>query len=663
MMKTTISRPARAMRPAGFLLLALLLASCNALAQNYSTTNKKAIKLFEEGYQLGMEHKDEEALKKLKQATDTDPGFGEPYLIMGQIHDEREEYDAAIENYSKALGVDSKRFAEAYSFLGDIYLRTFKFGDAVTNYEKYLNSGKIRKEETRLVFEKRLEQAYVADQLMKNPVPFDPKNLGTNINSEFSEYHPSVTADGEYMLYTVLEAADEFSCNTNDRREEDFYISRKVDGKWGPRANPGPPLNSSCNEGAANLSPDGRYIFFAATTREQENFAQGRYASMDLYYSEKSGDKWSRPVFLSAVNSDAFDSQPSFSSDGRTLYFTSNRGGGAGGNDIWFTTRNEDGTWNNPQNLGSVINTGGDEISPFIHPDNQTLYFCSNGRLGMGGYDFYMARKKADGTFDVPVNIGYPVNTPYDERSLVISSDGSTGYFASTNIEGYGGYDLYMFEMPVNSRPQPVTYLKGTIRDEKTKKPVGAEFQLIDVVSNQTVVRSSSDDINGGFLLTLPTDRQYALIITKEGYLFHSESFNITGDHSMLTPYQLDIGLQPIETGRPVVLKNIFFDTDKYDLKKESYTELEKLRDLLVKNPKLKIEISGHTDNQGGKAHNQVLSENRAKAVYDYLVANGIAASRLSYKGYGDTVPVADNNTEKGRAENRRTEFKVISVN
>lgn len=413
-------------------------------------------------------------------------------------------------------------------------------------------------------------------------------------------------------------------------------------------------MNTDCNEGAANLSPDGRYLFFAATTKINE-----REGSMDIYYSERKGNTWSEPHPLpSPVNTAAFESQPSFSSDGKTLYFTSTRGGGKGGNDIWRTTYNPDGTWTAPENL-SDINTIGNEISPFIHPDNQTLYFASDGRYGVGGHDFYYSRIDANGDFSAPKNLGYPINTPYDERSLLISADGSRGYFASKNIEGgMGEFDLYYFDLYEEAQPVYTTYLKGHIYDDKTKLPLNASFELIDVETGQLIISSFSDEKTGDFLVPIPENRRYALNVSKEGYLFHTESFDMKLEDKK-QPYLIDIGLKQIEIGSIIVLHNIFFDTDKYDLKPESYAELKKLIDLLNKNPKMTIEISGHTDNQGGKSHNQTLSENRARAVYDYLITNGILKARLTYKGYGDTQPIADNTTEEGRAKNRRTEFKV----
>jgi outer membrane protein OmpA-like peptidoglycan-associated protein len=332
-----------------------------------------------------------------------------------------------------------------------------------------------------------------------------------------------------------------------------------------------------------------------------------------------------------------------------------------GGNDIWYTVKQTDGSWSNPINLGAPVNTVGNEISPFIHPYGVTLYFCSDGHEGMGGYDFFVARKDpASSLFSEPQNLGYPINTVADERSLIISADGTRGYFASNQLGGLGQYDLYMFEIPQSVRPKPVTYMKGKVIDRKTRLPLQASFQLIDVESGKIVVESASDPMNGEFLVSIPPDKKYALNVSRNGYLFFSESYDVKANDS-LRPFLVDIPLQPIEVGGSVVLKNVYFNTDKYDLLNDSKVELNKLVELLRANPTMKIELGGHTDNVGNKTYNQKLSENRAKAVFDYLVSQGIAASRLSYKGYGDTQPIADNSTEEGRALNRRTEFKVTA--
>ena len=636
-----------------------VLLSCQATAQkSYTTGNKKAAKYMDAAVKCYYDNDDKCAIKNCDLAIKADPKFGEPHLLKANIYKEQKDYVQTEQCLLKALEINPKEFGEAYAALGDIYHEQYLFGKAYKAYTDYLKSGKKIKEETRLVFERKAYADYVADSIVTNPVPFEPKNLGPNINSAASEYHPSLTADGSFLIYTVLDVITTQVCPTANGKIEDFYESVNTNAQWSMRKNSGKPLNTDCNEGAANLSPDGRYLFFAATTRI--NAFEG---SMDIYYSERIGNSWSDPQPLPPpVNTTAFESQPSFASDGKTLYFTSTRGGGLGGNDIWKTTLNTDGTWTNPVNLGPEINTNGNEVSPFIHPDNETFYFVSDGRYGVGGSDFYYSRLDLNGHFSTPKNIGYPINTPYDERSLVISADGTKGYFASMNIEGgMGQYDLYYFDLYKDAQPVYTTYLKGHIYDQKTKQPLQAHFELIDVETGQTIITSFSDEKTGDFLVSIPENRRYALNVSAENYLFYSEAFDMKVEDKK-QPFLVDIGLKQFEIGETIVLKNIFFDTDQFDLKQESTVELQKLVELLTKNPKLKIEISGHTDNQGSKLHNQTLSENRAKAVYDYLVSKGIAANRLTYKGYGDTQPIADNNTEEGRALNRRTQFKVTGI-
>ncbi len=637
-------------------LTTTFLLSCTAVAQTkYSSNNKKAIKCFEAGLKCYNEFDDKCAIKNFDCAIKSDPKFGEPYLAKAYLYKEKKEYDNAIENLLKVLEIDSKEFSEGFIALGDIYHEQFKFGLAGKAYLDYIANTKKIKEERKLIYEKKAYANFIADSIVTHPVPFEPKNMGPNINSANSEYHPSLTADGSFLIYTVLEPGSSQSCATLNGKMEDFHESTFANNEWKLRKNSGKPLNSDCNEGAANLSPDGRYLFFAATTKVSMSDN-----SMDIYYSEKMGNNWTIPKALpDNVNSTAFESQPSFSSDGKTLYFTSSRGGGYGGNDIWKTTLKEDGSWTNPVNLGPEINSNGNEISPFIHPDNETFYFASDGRFGVGGYDFYFSRTDANSNFTSPQNIGYPINTPYDERSLLISADGTKGYFASKNLDnGMGEYDLYYFDLYKEAQPVYTTYLKGHIYDEKTKVPLQANFELIDVETGKTIITSFSDEKTGDFLVSIPENRRYALNVNAEGYLFYSGSFDMKLEDKR-EPFLVDIGLKKIEIGSTIVLKNIFFDTDKYDLKQESTVELEKLVALLNKNPKLTIEISGHTDNQGSKTYNQNLSQNRSKSVYDYLVNKGISASRLTYKGYGDTMPISENNTEEGRALNRRTEFKV----
>jgi len=292
------------------------------------------------------------------------------------------------------------------------------------------------------------------------------------------------------------------------------------------------------------------------------------------------------------------------------------------------------------QKLVPNINTPGREESVFIHPDGQTLYFSSDGHTGMGGLDIFMSQKDENGEWGKPINLGYPINTYNDENSILISSDGKYAYFASDRDGGYGGLDLYYFELPDEFRPKPITYLKGIVYDAETKQKLRAAFELIDVDNDSTIITSFSNDVTGEFLVALPSDKNYALNVQRDGYLFYSDNFSLKGFFSKLEPFLKDIPLQPIKIGERIVLRNIFFELDKYELQSESITELTKILDFLNKNKKLSVELSGHTDDQGSDEYNQELSEMRAKAVYEYLVLHGIDKNRMTFIGYGEEQPI-----------------------
>jgi outer membrane protein OmpA-like peptidoglycan-associated protein len=414
-------------------------------------------------------------------------------------------------------------------------------------------------------------------------------------------------------------------------------------------------VNSPYNEGAPNISPDGRYLFFAGCEW------QGGLGSCDIYVSKKIGDSLRRPFNLfEPVNSEYWESQPSIAPDGKTLYFASNRKGGKGGGDIWVSQVQENGMWSEPVNLGDSVNSTGGEASPFIHYDNQTLYFVSDGHAGLGGKDIFYVKKKLDGTWGKPVNLGYPINTHKDEISFFVNSTGDMGYIASDRSGGKGGQDIYAFELYREARPLAVSYLRGKLFDASSLDPLNAKFEIINLKTGEVVAGAESDEMSGDFLVSLPSDGNYALNVSKDGYLFHSENFELGDIANQIKPKTIDVPLAEIKTGESMVLRNIFFESNEYKLKAESTTELERLVKMMTQNPNLKIEISGHTDNTGSEAVNQRLSENRAKAVYDFLISRNIAANRLKYVGYGLSKPIAPNDTEAGRAQNRRTEVKII---
>ncbi len=369
---------------------------------------------------------------------------------------------------------------------------------------------------------------------------------------------------------------------------------------------------------------------------------------------------WTEPENMGPlVNTDFWESSPSISPDKRDLYFTSSQSGGYGGKDIWVSRRMLNGKYGRPVNLGPVINTAGDEASPFIHADNQTLYFNSNGHPGYGTSDLFVSRKNADSSWAVPENLGYPINTIDDEGSLIVASDGKTSYYASERPDSKGGLDLYTFELRKAVQAYKTLWVKGQVFDKKTKAGLPSSVELTDLSSRRIISRLQTDE-EGNYLVTLPAGKDYAFNVNRKGYLFYSDNFSLQTT-SIDSPLVVNIPLQPIEAGASIVLKNIFFDSKEWKLKSESISELDRVVILMNENPKLTIQLSGHTDNVGKNADNLALSINRAKAVVGYMLNKGIDPKRLSSKGYGDTKPIAPNVTEEGKSQNRRTELNVVS--
>jgi outer membrane protein OmpA-like peptidoglycan-associated protein/tetratricopeptide (TPR) repeat protein len=638
------------------LIFLLFNSSCKSQDNyKYTTKSKKAIAAYEEATKKYDNYNDEGALEELDNALKADDNFIEAYMLKGDIYGNKKKYNQSIANYKKAIQIDSFFFSNNYLTVALMEMMSGKYQDAKSDlevYNKLKNVNIINKKRA----EYMLKSCNFGIDAMNHPVPFNPVNLGDSINSNLSEYLPSLTADEQTLVITRRIPRDAENTNNMNPDQEDFYISHKVnDSTWSKAVNIGPPINTPGNEGAQCISPDGQYLYYTACEHS------GGYGSCDIYFSKRNGDHWGVPQNLGpTVNSSSWDSQPSISSDGKTLYFASARPGGKGNMDIWKTTKNDKGEWTSPVNLGDSINTDKGEMAPFIHPDDQTLYFTSNGHLGLGGYDIFYSRRDSAGNWGKAVNIGYPINTSADESYMIVNSKGDLAYYASDRPGGKGGMDIYSFPLYEKARPKMVTYMKGFVYNKLTKQKLDAKIELIDLKTGKTVILSSSDPVTGEFFVCIPTEKDYALNVSKDGYLFYSENFKLSGIHSKVDPYLKDIPLQPVKIGEIVVLKNIFFNTDKYDLQPESTAELEKLTDLLKKNPMMKIEISGHTDNIGDEKYNQTLSENRAKAVYDYLIAHSIVKERLSYKGYGESKPINTNDTDAGRANNRRTEFKVI---
>lgn len=648
-----------------YIIVAFLFISLFATAQEYTSKSKKAIKHFNNAIIYYNSKNDLQAIEEINLALKADSEFIEAYLLLSNIYNEKKDYEKEIEAYNNAIRINPDYSPNTYYYIANAELLTGRYHDAEAHFKTCLSYDNISEKITRWS-EENLVKCEFAINAIDNPVPFNPKNLGANINTEYDEYWPSLTADEQTLIITVLiPKKQQINIAGPWNFQEDFFISHKIDGQWSKVVNIGPPVNTQQNEGAQTISADGQYCFFSACDRTDG------FGRCDIYMSEKTGDEWSKPVNIGKpVNSAAWESQPSISSDGKTLYFVSNCSGGKGKMDIWKSMLNEEGKWGEPVNLGDSINTSKNEMSPFIHTDNKTLYFASDGLIGMGGCDLFVSRKilayPSDSLkiseWQTPVNLGYPINTYKDEIGLIVNARGNLAMFSSDRLSKQGK-DIYEFDLYEQARPVKVNYVKGKVFDADTKKRLKAKFELIDLETAKLVVESHSNSINGEYLVCLPIDKNYALNVSKKGYLFYSENFSLKNLDDPSRPYLMDVPLLPIKVGEKVVLKNIFFETDSYELKLESKAELEKLIYYMKENPGIKVEISGHTDNVGSKEHNKRLSHNRAKSVFEYLTQDFPSLTeRLTYKGYDYSEPIATNDTEEGRAKNRRTEFKIIGI-
>ncbi len=606
-----------------------------------SSANKLAQKYYEQANQAIGNKVYDKAVSDLNKAIAEDNRFVAAYQQLGDIYRRLDDYPKALINYRKVLVIDPDFYNLTYFGIAESELNTGDYANALIHFRKYASFPGLS-DESKIRTAKYIADCVFSIEALKNPVSFKPLNMGGGINSSQDEYLPVVTADEEKIIFT-----------RKVNKNEDFYTSTKMQDKWLAAKSLSPNINTfEFNEGAQCISPDGNYLFFTGCNRPD---GLGR---CDIYISKWEGSEWSHPFNIGApVNTPGWESQPSISADGRTLYFVSTRNGGKGGYDLWKSDLGPEG-WNTPVNLAD-LNTPYDEQSPFIHPDDQTLYFSSNGWPGLGSKDLFITRKKAGTGWDKPQNLGYPINTFGEESGLSLSSSGRLAFFASDKDGGSGGFDIYSFEMPENLRPKAVTYVKGLVYDKDTKQPLEAKIQIINIKNGSFAFDDVTDPIAGEFLATMAPGNSFALNVSKPGYLFYSQNFT-PGLKQAITPYMVEVPLQQIEVGGMVVLNNIFFETNSFDLLPESKTELGQLVAFLKDNPAVSIEIAGHTDNVGDDKSNLTLSENRAKTVYDYLILNKVSSSKLSFKGYGESMPVKDNNTEENRQYNRRTEFKII---
>jgi hypothetical protein len=634
------------------LLLAISFFSTGILySQSYHTKSNKALKVYNEGV-TAYDYLDfSKAEIYFREAISIDKAFFEAYMMMGELLARQRRYTEAVQNYRAAIKLDSMFFKPVFFSIGMAEMKSGDYANALSHLNVYLAQTGMSEKNT-IVARKNVRNCEFALNAIKNPVPFNPISMGNAINTTDDEYWPSITADGQTLMFT-RQPVSHGGPASREFPQEDFFVSYFTDNAWQQAVNAGAPLNTRQNEGAQTLSSNGRYMYFTACDRP------GGMGSCDIYFSSFNDGRWSEPYNLrSPVNTSHWESQPSISADGKKLFFSSNRPGGTGGKDLWYSVMDDRNQWSSPVNMGDKINTDGDEMSPFIHFDGKTLYFASDGRTGLGGFDIYMTRMTSDSTWSEPQNLGYPINTYNDETGLVIESGGQKAYFSSIR-DKVNGKDIFYFDLYESMRPTPVSYLKGKVYDKETGRLLMAKYELINLSTNKVTIRSSTDR-TGNFLVCLPSGYNYGINVSKTGYLFYSENFMFEGEHTAVEPFVKKISLSPIKVGETMLLTNVFYDNDSWELKKESMSELNTLADMLHENKDLLIEIGGYTDSTGTSDYNMVLSEKRAMSVVTYLVEKGISNDRLKFKGYGNTSPIGDNITEEGRKLNRRTEAKII---
>ncbi len=635
------------------LVLILTVASTvDGLAQaKLTSTNKKAIALYTEADNYRVRRQYRQAVDLLNQAISRDKNFVEAYYRLGLVYFNMRVYPKAIEQFEKALSLTQElRIQKVVWFdLGEAYLLQGQYEKAASVLKQFVDNEKANR--NKLDHARRnLENAMYALENQDKTAEVRRRPLSDTVNQFVMQYFPVLTADESALIFTRRNGH-------TDRHDEDLVVSyRNQKGEWMPPVSISKNINSEMNEGTCTISADGRKLIFTSCS------GRDNYGSCDLFESVRIGDEWSAPKNLGpGVNTSGWESQPSLSADGRTLYFVSDRRNGMGMRDIWVSTLDENNKWSKAVNLGPPVNTEFDEMSPFIHVNGRTLFYATNALKGFGGYDIFYSENQS-GTWTAPQNIGAYINNHDDQFSLFITADGAKGYYSheETGADGLAYSKIYEVRIPREKQVRfRSNYVKGVVRDSETKAPLSAKVELVDLEADKVISQVSSDSVTGEYLMVLTQGSEYGLYVTRPGYLFRSLNFNYS-DVQDFEPIVVDINLDKVREGSMVVLNNIFFDVDKAELKDKSTVELEKIVRFMTENPGVRIQISGHTDNTGSADHNRQLSLRRATAVYNYLVKRGIKEGRVKYFGYGADKPIADNATAEGRQLNRRIEFSIV---
>jgi outer membrane protein OmpA-like peptidoglycan-associated protein/tetratricopeptide (TPR) repeat protein len=600
-----------------------------------------------------------EAERYLAKAVDMDPNYADALYLLGDLYVKKMQIERAEILWLKLLEVCPDYKAEVKYFLGSILLENGKRKKAIELFESFL-SDPLRDVMFDTEVKTALKEAKLKEELLGNPVEFNPVPV-KRLSGVEDEYLATISPDQETMYFTrrVKKVNRRDGPAAQVRLVEEFTKAERTGASEFEVGAPMPsPFNESFNEGGPSVTADNTELYF--TVCEDLN----GYKNCDIYYTEKDEfGYWITPRSVGDhINRrDSWESQASVSANADALYFASNRVGGVGGLDLYKCERLPDGKWSAPRNLGKTINTSGNEKTPFIHSDSKTLYFSSDGLQGLGGFDIFLAKATGDTTWQAPQNIGYPINTEDDDLGLFVSLDGKTGYFASNKFRKASGWDIYQFSLPERAKPNKVTLITGKVDSDEGEGDNATAIEIKNLKTKE-VTRINVDKETGSYARVVETRPQEDLILTvkKKDAAFTSKYIG-GSDVNERGVAKASLKVEKLEVGKEYQLNDINFATNSYQLDEVSKSVIDEFIYYLKDNPGLKADIQGHTDNVGNDGDNMQLSKNRAKTVYDYVLQNGVPASRVSHHGYGETKPRATNDTEEGRAQNRRTVFVITS--
>ncbi len=683
-----------------FIYVIAILYTVNCNSQTLLKIKRSEFKIIDEGFKNAWKAVNEgnklildgpgtyrEARKSYLKAYRYNPNNPELNYMIGISYLFTDDKFESIKYLKKAYKGKPDVSPDIRLMLGRAYHQVLDFDNAILEYSEYIKTLSPKE----IVVKKPIVDKYIIEcrngmELVASPKRLVVLNLGKAVNSEEDDYNPVITRDEKTMFFTSRRMQDEKSPRNpaDNKFYEDIFKSENVGGEWKKAVRFDEKINKKKNRknnAAVGISHKNDEIFIYI----------GKSRSGDIFSSRLKEGKWTTPSALSSkINTSSRETSMCLSSDGRTMYFCSNEPKTSmGGSDIFVSTQDANGRWQKPKNIGQTINTRSDEIAVSISYNDSILYFSSKGHKSMGGFDIFKSTLSETGLWSQPENMGYPINTADDDIFYRESKDGRTAYYSSIRESGLGGKDIYkviflgaekemlssdenipllgtlqpyeniFFTVPQKIEVDTSITMKGRISDSENQQSVVAKLELIDPDLSRSVATAISDT-GGIYSIKVPAPKQYGVEIVAKGYLLYLDVVDLTG-RSYLEDYIKDFQLERVEVGAKVILKNIFFEFGKATLKPESYAELDNVVKLLQNNEGVRLEISGHTDNVGSLRTNMKLSEDRAKAVVEYLINRGIASNRLEYKGYAYTQPIAPNTTQEGRAQNRRVEFKVLS--